>query len=399
MTTIKELYNTGPTPYNGKEVKNFIKGKTVLPELYIGFELEIENMAGRLSFLPNYLTMHEDGSLRNGGIEIVNKPLMAQHVEGVLTTFFANNKITKDNYSERCSTHIHTNVCDFTIEQIRSIALIYQTVERVLFNFVGNDRANSIFCVPWNQTGITTNFVEALIKRPDRAVAHWQKYTALNLLPILSFGSIEWRHLHGTCDVKLIMNWINIISCIIKYGSEVKYDSLKQEILDMNTVSNYGAFIEGIFGEYTKLLIDASPQYQTALSQGVIDTKLMLLETVTTIKSSSIAPAPERSERYGGLQATFTSIDDFNWDNTRNLTNLLTTNTTNTIRQTLAGATAPPPTPPTPLSVLATGQRALWEEITNDGLPWSRRVVEARLSLSGRRPLPADILNQLFPGN
>lgn len=43
----------------------------------------------------------------------------------------------------------------------------------------------------------------------------WQKYTALNLLPITKYGTVEFRHMHGTNDFDKLCTWINSLSNLI----------------------------------------------------------------------------------------------------------------------------------------------------------------------------------------
>jgi hypothetical protein len=199
-------------------------------------------------------------------------------VEDLLQRFFTENEITERNYSDRCSTHVHVNVQDMTMEQVRSIALVYQTVERLLFHaFIGEKRENNIYCVPWYQAGFTVAVMERLAMDPNQ-IRHWVKYTALNMLPIREKGTIEFRHLKGTCDVDHIMTWLNLIGSIVKYGSNTAYDDVAKLIMEMNTVSNYEMFIRSVFGEYAHVLM-ASPSYQNILAFGVVDSKLLLVKT------------------------------------------------------------------------------------------------------------------------
>lgn len=250
----------------------------VLPDTYIGLELEIEGMRRGVDTLGGMFNQHEDGSLRNNGVEAVTVPMKLKYVENLLHRFFAENSITERNYSDRCSTHVHVNVQDMTMDQVRSIALVYQTVERLLFHaFIGEERENNIYCVPWYQAGFTVAVMEKLAMDPNQ-IRHWVKYTALNMLPIREKGTIEFRHLKGTCDVEHIMTWLNLIGSIVKYGSNTAYDDVAKLIMDMNTVSNYEMFIRSVFGEYAHVLM-ASPNYQNILAFGVVDSKLLLVKT------------------------------------------------------------------------------------------------------------------------
>lgn len=272
---IRELW--GMVPVQTLADKQYQEGqlKVSHPNLLVGLELEIENLPiDSLPFAGVVVT--EDGSLRNNGRELITNPMKVKYVERLLRDIFTGCDITQaKNYTDRCSVHVHVNVQDCTVEQLQTILLTYQTVERVLFGWVGEEREGNIYCVPLYQTTITPYFIEKLKKSAGGAIEEgWQKYTALNLLPATAQGTIEFRHLYGTCDVPTIINWINLISSVVEYGKQVSYEELSKNILGMNTVSNYDQFLEAVFGEHTFLL--KKDKYRNMLSVGVVDSKLML---------------------------------------------------------------------------------------------------------------------------
>lgn len=252
----------------------------IFPEQIIGLELEIEQWpATRTNVFPA-TSFTTDGSLRGSsdneyiGIEAITYPIYSQSAPTYLTQFFKKFSVTEDNYSERCSIHVHVNVLPLTFQQLAGVCLVYQTVERMLFEYVGNNRSENIFCVPWYQCNLSYTLVKRIESNPNVATRQWQKYAALNLLPVSHQGTIEFRHLHGTCDVKLITNWINIIGCIMKYALNTPLPTISNEILNMNTVSNYKEWMQDVFGQVAYVFHDSNIEYN--LSRGVIDSKLTL---------------------------------------------------------------------------------------------------------------------------
>jgi hypothetical protein len=170
------------------------------------------------------------------------------------------------------------NVQDCTVAEVKSMALLYQIFERLLFNYVGNERGENIFCVPWYTSGMTPLFVNKLTNNFDGVARNWQKYSALNLLPMRDKGTIEFRHLHGTCDVQYIMRWIRLITSMRSYAKKMTYKALTNTLLAMNTVSNYDQFIADVFGADTPYLTVGD--FKSAMSVGVIDAKLMVMKPV-----------------------------------------------------------------------------------------------------------------------
>lgn len=254
------------------------------PVLVYGVELEIEGLhPERNSHVVLGMTYHEDGSLRNNGGEFVTHPCKMRELNHVLTTFFMKNKFTDENYSERCSVHVHANVQDFTYDNIMSLCLLYQVFERVLFSYIGSGRDKNIFCVPWYDTMMVSSLDQDAIENFCAAARSWQKYTALNLLPMQKQGTVEFRHMAGTHDVKRILEWCNIIGCLTSYARKTPLSVLQQEIISLNTSSRYAVFIAEVFGQYSEVL-KANTQFDAAMEEGVIQCKCSLMNILTKKK-------------------------------------------------------------------------------------------------------------------
>jgi hypothetical protein len=276
MTTIQELL--GLRPVSGYKSTHGVDESVPIPNQLVGVELEIEQFPMEIERQFGGIAFTEDGSLRNGGIEAITKPIAVKHLGAFLTGFFDKFQIGESNYSDRTSTHVHFNVLPLTVEQVTTICLVYQTVENLLFRWVGNERDHNIYCVPWNQCNLNYDVVHRISISGAHAqdtFRRWQKYAALNLIPVAQQGTLEFRHLHGTCDVGTIMRWVSIISQIFLYTQKVGLDSAKAQILNMNTVSNYAAWMSDVFGKYASNL--QFEGYEKVLSIGVVDSKLMLV--------------------------------------------------------------------------------------------------------------------------
>lgn len=248
-------------------------------DLYYGLELEIEDTIGFQATLG--FRSHPDGSLRNNGTEFISVPATAGGMEYLLNGFFKENPTQPSNYSERCSTHVHTNCLDLIPEQVASICLLYQVFEKLLYKFVGHDRDTNIFCVPWCETNITYNSINLICTDPDKAMSAWQKYTGLNLQPLTTQGTIEWRHLHGTSDVSLILIWMNLIGSIYAWvrkriSPETSLQETKDFLLGLNTTSQYTQALDTVFGPWAdNLKVD---NYRLLMEEGVIHAKYSLLK-------------------------------------------------------------------------------------------------------------------------
>lgn len=271
--TIQKLLSLKPPKvFKTKESKDIPHPDSIL--LY-GVELEIENCPDGPDHAHVGFSAKEDGSLRNNGWEFVSHPMDFNNLAYCLTNFFQKNKFNAENYSDRCSVHVHANCLDLTVDQLAAVLLQYQTFEELLYKFVGQDRDKNIFCIPWSETQLTYNFVNDLEKDLQR-VRRWQKYTGLNILPLRQFGTIEFRQMGGEYDVVKILNWLRIIGCMFAFARANTLADIKRSIMEVNTTSAYSNLMDRVFGNYSGLL--KSPGYETALENGVLNLKYMILE-------------------------------------------------------------------------------------------------------------------------
>ena len=254
------------------------------PLLY-GVELEIESVGDPEQWKVPGIVYERDGSLRNNGMEFITSPMTYSNLKYCLETFFTKNPITPANYSERTSIHVHTNCLNLTWEQVKALCLVYQVLEKLLFVWVGGDRDKNIFCVPWHQTNLT---YKAL--KDDHDVTkfrNWQKYTALNLLPLYTQGTVEWRHMYGHCDVQKILLWCQIINHIYAYVSVTSLEDVKKHIMTLNVSSEYNTLLTAIFKDLAPHFL-ALPNYEMELEAGILNTKYGMLEDAV----KDVAPPP-----------------------------------------------------------------------------------------------------------
>ncbi len=246
------------------------------PDLIYGTELEIENLPRDYdNYTVPHMSVVADDSLRNHGREFLTAPMRYRELVYTLDQFFKKNKFTSDNYSERCSTHVHVNCLDLSVETLCNVLFLYQIFERVLYNFVGNNRDKNIFCVPWYDTILNHAVLPKLLEKGLSSLKSWQKYTGLNLLPLFKLGTVEFRHMAGTNDIKQIKDWLNIIGCLFRYAKSHSIVEIKQQVLDLNTTSRFSEITDAVFGKYADLL--KVNNYKDALENGVIILKYSLV--------------------------------------------------------------------------------------------------------------------------
>lgn len=274
MSTIKQIFGLNSVSVNSTYYQKALpEGQAIDPSLVFGVELEIEGVPNWDSLEITGITSTADGSLRNNGREFLLLPAKYPDAVATLSTFFNRAKLTEANYSERCSIHVHSNCQDLTFDQLQVILFTYQIVERVLFNWVNPERASNIFCVPWYDTNLQHAMFDEKFK-PEK-MKNWLKYTALNLLPLYSYGTIEWRHMHGHCDTEKLFRWLRIISCFYRFARKSSLKDVKEFFQDLNTSSEYRRFVDSVFQEEVAFIYE-QPTWERDLEEGVLLMKYSL---------------------------------------------------------------------------------------------------------------------------
>ena len=236
----------------------------------IGIEVEVERVTQTYGITPHPALAAlwnnvEDGSLRNNGREFVSIPIRGKSVPyalEILTRFLnTDERCIGHEFSERTSVHVHMNVQDFTIPELMSFIYTYLVVEPLLYDFVGQDRKQSIFCIPITQSSLTYQLKTAIkylnegkVESCLHSLVDWMKYTGFNLVPIRNYGTIEFRHMYGTLDEAKLINWINLILSIKKFALRNPTKELIERIFMMNTNSEYSYFVHDVFGELSREL-------------------------------------------------------------------------------------------------------------------------------------------------
>lgn len=275
---------------------------TRLDDNYVGVEIEMEN---RARFVPSdvfdkYWRREEDGSLRNGGMEVVfRNPYKGKDVVEALTA--AEKATAKCIFSFRCGLHVHIDCRDLTSAQLRSFVMLYVLFEPVIMPLCGDGREESNFCVP---VGYNTGLLDALGSRASiqsiagRGRDDFGRYSALNLQAFLRYGSLEFRAMQGTGNAQEILDWINILLCLKEYGkTRPKLREMLVGASDGAPHELMGAVFDQELSE--KIFSVAGAEFNTRLVQGARNLQYVL----HTRKNTSINALLGRVKKGDGGEA------------------------------------------------------------------------------------------------
>lgn len=162
----------------------------------VGVEVEVEDCPNPPDLSP-FWEMHHDGSLRNSGIEYVfSSPLAGAEIVKAVHMFDHAMVATKPDLSWRTSTHVHVDLRDMTVNQVKKLILAYLLFEDLLILCQGKHREDSNFCPAVSYAQFQLEVINGLL-RSDPEVWHrasvGEKYSAINLKAMVTHGTIEFR--------------------------------------------------------------------------------------------------------------------------------------------------------------------------------------------------------------
>lgn len=231
--------------------------KLLLSRCYVGVEVEAENVTN-LNTLSKGIKFWEnvrDGSLRGKSNEFVfAQPLRGKDIiDALLELEKAINKYCPNiDMNERTSLHVHIDIRNYNTVQLLNYILLFMIFERVLFSYVGEERAYSNFCTPLYDCKDTIHEVNDLLNSNanivHRCFSSQGKYSSMNIGSVSRFGSVEFRMHKGTYKSKEIIDWINILMCLKNYVNNYKGNS--QELIDQVCEKGIVFFID-VFNKYT----------------------------------------------------------------------------------------------------------------------------------------------------
>lgn len=202
------------------------------PDCYMGIELEAEGYTGDYGgHILAFWNIIEDHSLRDGGVEFVNKaPVRGADLRASideLADFLRGHCV---HLSHRCSMHVHIDVRDKDIEFIEKLYRIYTLFEPALYYAGVKDRYENIYCPGLTHATeqVKTAGQAFSVKSLTRLVDYGCKYTGFNFLPMREFGSVEIRTHAGTLDMREMHAWIDTLQAIIKFASVNTLEDVKE---------------------------------------------------------------------------------------------------------------------------------------------------------------------------
>jgi hypothetical protein len=208
----------------------------------VGIELEIENVSSEFKthLLDSTLfwTIKEDSSLKIRGCEFVSIPLSGKNIDYAIHEFAHLSRGQEFLYSVRTSIHVHVNVAYMTEEEWVSFILLSAYLEPLLYTLCDPQRKESPYCYP----------ISNLAPGDVFSIKEDLKYCGINTAPTSSQLTIEFRHMHGHNNWKLLRRWIQVL-CKIQYYAKTKSGKeVRQKLREVIRTKNHEQLVKSILG-------------------------------------------------------------------------------------------------------------------------------------------------------
>lgn len=213
----------------------------------IGLEFEVEKVVvpfyGERISSNSYWNIVKDGSLRGASAEFVSLPIANHNIDYALHELqdWLTNNAEQCTGSVRTSIHVHADVSAWDSHTLYNFTALYAMLEDVLFTLHDETRQQNAYCYR-----ITSLNPKCL------GVIQNMKYCALNLAPVASQFTVEFRHSEFSTNWRKHRRWIQIVCKLIKYCTQ-NSDHLRKTIEDTIINDSYQRLFETIFGKSADL--------------------------------------------------------------------------------------------------------------------------------------------------
>lgn len=119
-----------------------------------------------------------------------------------------------------CGVHVHHDISDLNIEQIKNVYRLYSKYENVINLMMPESRRNKRWAKKIGQFEMAR--VEQATDTRELGNAVWDRYYTVNFQSYVKYGTIEFRQHGGSLDFEKISNWVIITHTLVERAQTVK---------------------------------------------------------------------------------------------------------------------------------------------------------------------------------
>lgn len=284
----------------------------LINNLLTGVEIEAEDVdiphPALTTITGTGWSTHDDGSLRDGIEFVLAQPLNGAALGNAIETFYDQLDAGDMRLSPnpRAGTHVHVNMTDQAFSVVQAMFTIIYCIDRLVFNWAGDDRQWCSYCNSVNV--LPTNTIRSLL-RDDNIDTYnigrhtvWpnssnDRYYGFNVSALFKYGTLEFRYFQTTTNREEM--WDCVDFCQLVYAHAKK---LAEECPEDAAVSSYvletiktspALFMESMFVDASRILnaFTSVPQYEQYIMEAADE-----LSLITSIDMAS--PDEESHDSY-----------------------------------------------------------------------------------------------------
>lgn len=255
---IADMYGHEIRRYNGSAEHRW-------PDLF-GVELELESVRDLAPIMDTGITgwtTHRDDSLRDGIEFVTRSPIGGIQLQRAIVNYF--NANVSSASTERSSTHIHINMTDATVDELRSMVMIMYVLEGPLFAVVGEARKWGGYAMPMSEmpsarlSSIMCNDNMGLLSGTISPSRNQERYYGFNVASVRRHGTVEFRYFPGDPTREELESWIDLAYVVKKAARSYTVTQINERV---NSPEDLVAFFQEILPEqwFLNLMRASSPE-------------------------------------------------------------------------------------------------------------------------------------------
>lgn len=177
-----------------------------------GLEVELEGRLGNRNTVDRFRYEH-DGSLEDGVELVLREPTPIGDLKLVMSDLSKVISSCTIKPSIRCGVHIHINATHMNALQLVNFLTIYYTLENIMLDHCGEGRQSNLFCLRGADAEYQIKCAGRALSGDVHSLDDTIRYTALNLLALRNYGSLEFRALRTPTKSKMkeISKWVEVL--------------------------------------------------------------------------------------------------------------------------------------------------------------------------------------------
>lgn len=238
----------------------------------VGIEIEIESKDNHKEWPAGLKDwkLTRDGSLRNNSCEyVLRHPLEIKNAHKAVDDLkkAIEDRGPKPHYSFRAGVHVHVNVQDLKVSELRTFTALYLILEGLLIDYCGEDRVGNFFCLRAEDAEFLVDFVATCFRQDRLYQLHTDaiRYAAINFKALPMYGSVEFRAMATLPDLSKIKEWATLL-----HNLKLKAKTINNPMNIMEDFSMIGdrVWVSEVLGDSYDLVKD-NPNFELRVWTGL----------------------------------------------------------------------------------------------------------------------------------